>query len=189
MLKRIMFTALFVTTAAQAADQGFYGGVAMHRPSVELSIGPVDVNWDLTTLSALGGYQLHPNFAIESRIATGIKNDSIGTVADFAEIGIDRGYSVFAKASYELGTAVEVYGLAGYDYTKYNLESAVDGFVESDSISETGFTYGAGMSYALTPQFKVALEYLVRPDLNDDMDEVGGKFSNRGVGVTATYNF
>lgn len=189
MLKRIMFTALLITTAAQAAEQGFYAGVAMHRPSLELSVGPVDVSWDLTTLSALGGYQFHPNFAIEGRIATGINNDSIGDVSDFAEIGIDRGYSVFAKANYELGTAVEVYALAGYDYTKYNIEGAMDGFVESTDTSESGFAYGAGMSYALTPAFNVALEYLVRPDLSDDMDEVGGKFSNRGLGLTATYKF
>ncbi|MDZ7868247.1 MAG: porin family protein [Rheinheimera sp.] len=189
MLKRIIFTALLITTAAQAADQEFYVGVAMHRPSLELSVGPADVSWDLTTFSVLGGYQFHPNFAIEGRIATGTNNDSIGDVTDFAEFGIDRSYSVFAKASYELGTAVEVYGLAGYDHTKYNIEGAIDGFVESTDISESGLAYGAGMSYALTPAFKVALEYLVRPDLSDDMNEVGGKFSNRGLGLTATYKF
>lgn len=189
MLKRIIFTALFITTAAQAADQGFYAGVAMHHPSLELSVGPVDVNWDLTTVSALGGYQFHPNFAIEGRIATGINNDSIGAGANYASFDIERGYSVFAKANYELGTAVEIYGLAGYDYTKFNIDSAVDGFIENNNISESGFAYGAGLSYALTPEFKVALEYLVQPELNDDIEEVGSKFSNRGFGLTATYKF
>lgn len=185
MFKPIVIASLLVTAAAQAADQGFYAGAAMHRPSVELDVGPVDVNWDLTTISAIGGYQFQPNFAVEGRITTGIKNDSIGVTTDFAELGIGNSYSVFAKANYDLAATVEIYGLIGYDNTKYESEIAFDALIENQNESESGLAYGGGLSYALTPQFKLALEYLVRPDIEDE--EM--KASNRGFGLTATFKF
>ena len=185
MLKPIVIASLLLTAAAQAADTGAYAGLAFHRPTIELDAGPVDVNWNLTSFSVLGGYQFHQNFALEGRVAIGANDDKVGVQSNSLIVGIDRSYALFAKASYPVTEGVAVYGLAGYDYTKFNADAVVDGDIENADSSENGLAYGVGVQYAVNDKLDLALEYLVRPDIEDE--EL--KASNRGFGLTATFKF
>ncbi len=185
MLKPIVIASLLLTAAAQAADTGAYAGLAFHRPTIELDAGPVDVNWNLTSFSVLGGYQFHSNFALEGRVAVGADDDKFGVQGNSVSVGIDRSYAMFAKASYPVADNFHLYGLAGYDYTKFNANAVIDGESEEIDTGENGLAYGVGFQYAVNDKLDLALEYLVRPDIEDE--EL--KASNRGFGLTATFKF
>ncbi|ALZ74720.1 porin family protein [Rheinheimera sp. F8] len=185
MFKQLTIASLLIAAGAQAADTGAYAGLAFHRPTIELDAGPVELNWNQTTFSALGGYQFHPYLAVEGRIAVGANDDKVGEQGNSLTVGIDRSYALFAKASFPLAEGVDVYGLAGYDYTKFNADAVVDGKPENADTSENGFAYGVGAQYAVNDKFTLALEYLVRPDLEDE--EL--KANHRGFGLTATFKF
>ncbi len=186
MFKPIVIASMLLTAAAaQAADTGAYGGIAVHRPTVELDAGPVDLNWNLSSFSVLGGYQFHPNFALEGRVAVGANDDKVGEPGNSLTVGIDRSYALFAKASYPVAEGMALYGLAGYDYTKFNADAVVDGKAENADSGENGLAYGVGFQYAVNDNLNLALEYLVRPDIEDE--EL--KASNRGFGLTATFKF
>lgn len=186
MFKPLVIASLLVTAAAaQAADTGAYAGFAVHRPTIELDMGPADAHWNMTSFSLLGGYQFHPNFALEGRLAVGANDDKVGVQGDSLTVGIDRSYAMFAKASFPVAEGLAVYGLAGYDYTKFNADAVVDGEPENADDSENGLAYGVGVQYAVSENFNLALEYLVRPDIEDE--ELKAK--NRGFGLTATFKF
>ena len=181
----VIASSLLIAATVQAADTSAYGGIAVHRPTIELDAGPVDLNWNLTSFTVLAGYQFHPHFALEGRVGVGANDDRVGVPGDSLTVGIDRSYAMFARVNYPVADGLSLYGLAGYDYTKFDADAVVDGELENSDSGENGFAYGVGFQYAVGENLNLALEYLVRPDIKDE--EL--KATNRGFGLTATFKF
>ena len=138
-----VLTALAMSTTTYAAEDvtpsPFYLGLAYSY--YDSSYGSTDVTTD--GVLGLAGYNINDNFAIEGRYTE--------TLSDLEIDGTDRdkiisNIAVYLKAMYPLDNFA-LYGLFGYGQTSANNES------------EKAPQYGAGLSYDLSNNFGLFLDW------------------------------
>lgn len=146
------------------AEQPYYFGAQYSQQSVD------DVSWDFGVLSAVAGYQFNDVFAIEGRFGLGIQDEEYSSALTSAKVGVDHSYSVLGKASWPVLETLSVYGMAGFNKTKYDFK-VNDGDTLRDSHSEDGLIYGAGAELRFTPNLSFTFEYAVLPEIGDDDED------------------
>lgn len=147
------------------AEQPYYFGAQYSQQSVD------DLSWDFGVLSAVAGYQLNDVFAIEGRLGLGIQDEEYSDAFTSAKIGIDHSYSLLGKASWPVLETLSVYGMAGFNKTKYDFKMNDEGDTLRDSHSEDGLIYGAGAELRFTPNLSFTFEYAVLPEIGDDGED------------------
>lgn len=157
------------------AEQPYYFGAQYSQQSVD------DASWDFGVLSGVAGYQLNEVFAVEGRFGLGVQDEEYSGAFTSAEVGIDHSYSLLGKASWPVLETLSVYGIAGFNKTKYDFKVNDDGDYLSDSHSEDGLIYGAGAELRVTPNFSFTFEYAVLPELGDDEDNLDVESISAGV--------
>ena len=138
-----MLVALAMSTTTYASEDGivspYYIGLAYS--DFDASYGSTDATAD--GVLGLAGYNINDNFAIEGRYTE--------TLSDLEINGTDRdkiisNIAVYLKAMYPLDNFA-LYGLFGYGQTSANNES------------EKAPQYGAGLSYDLSNNFGLFLDW------------------------------
>ena len=166
MLKKIavalMGLGCSMTVFSAQAEQPFYFGAQYSQQSVD------DASWDFGLVSGVAGYKLNDIFAIEGRLGVGVQDEEYSGVLNQAKIGIDNSYSVLGKASWPVLETLSVYGIAGFNKTKYDFKINDEDGGLNDSLSEDGLIYGAGAELRITSNLSVNFEYAVLPELGDD---------------------
>jgi len=165
--------ASFLVFKTQAANEdSWYLGA-------QYNLHEIDDNSDqgLSTLGAIAGYQYNEYFGLEARYNIGTSGyyHTVyvrGSKGEYKE-DIDTQASLFLKVSYPIYTALNIYALAGKTKSKHDLT-----IIESRndirptpyimSYSESGFSYGLGLSYEVITDFKVFIDYKILPDLKMD---------------------
>lgn len=138
---------------------------------------------DFGVLNGFAGYQLNDFLAVEGRVGVGIMDESIEVFDGAAvDVGVDYTAQALLKGHYAFNDVVSAYGIVGVAKTKFSFSDDI----ESDSSSDTGLTYGAGVQFALSGTSSLHLEYQKLPDM--DMDD------DASIGVSAltvgyTYRF
>ena len=161
---------MVIGAAASAADNGYYAGASYS--DVKVKIDEVGTSFRLGVLSALGGYQINKNFAVEGRLGTGVRDaDVVG-----ANFEVDSFVAVNGVATYPLANNVSAYGTLGYGQTRLNV--SFPGGSEKSRLS--AFNYGAGLQYKTGP-------YAARLGFESLADKSGVSVS--GVTLTGIYNF
>ncbi|MBS9716244.1 outer membrane protein [Pseudohalocynthiibacter aestuariivivens] len=160
----IIAAVISAPTLAQAEDwTGFYIGA--------------QVGWsDLSVLSASDddvSYGIHAgynhdlgNFVLGGEIDYSTSEYSFGG----GTLDVDT-LRVKARAGYDIGPAL-FYGVLGY----------VD--LDTDLVSEDGYSYGIGASYKVTDNVVVGAEYL-----RDEVDILGVDFEVDSFNIRASYQF
>lgn len=177
-----LLTLCSATSVLAAPEVGdVYAGASLGQVQVKES--PLSV--DLNTFTAFAGYQVAPNFAVEARLGVGAGDDSIGEVGADVDVSVNHQLQLLGKGNYDFNQVVSVYGLLGVAKTKYDMDFNFDGITGSESISETGLTYGAGLELALAHNLTARLEYQVLPSV----EEEGSKSDARSMSVGLSYRF
>jgi opacity protein-like surface antigen len=127
----------------------------------------------------LAGYQFTPHFAIEARANLGVKDYSETYLGETFKIEINNSLSAFFKASYPVNDQFSVYGLAGFNNTKYKISISDSFFSASGSETESGFAYGAGAEFVVNANWSFAVEYVALPELLSDLDASNFSFLAR----------
>lgn len=146
------------TVAFAENGSGFYigGGVgyAGHNTDCE---GISDCSTSHTGFKLLTGYQLTPNFAIESSYGdTGRTKGSV--------YGIDaslktRSFTIAAVGLYPVTKEAELFGKLGAHSTKTSYNIGFNGASESGSFNASGFLLGLGAQYRFTTSLIGRVEY------------------------------
>lgn len=182
----VIAASLSVSPLAQAAND-FYVGVNLERMTDKGDLAPPihPIGMAIT-----GGIQLHPNFALEARVSTGVKSAE-GTVNGITyDLKLDRLYGVFAKASLPLGRVspyllgVSPYLLAGYSYVRETAHVEAFNFTASDSARS--FSYGIGVDVPITKTTSFHLEWA---QFLRGIDDAGVRATIRGVSAGVSMHF
>jgi len=141
---------------AQTSPQGdagaFYGeigytGLTYKAPEVKTHPGGVRL---------IGGYEFHPNMAVEFIGLLGAKEGEIPVDGGILKVKIDNIWGVFLKPKVAVTPEVELFGRLGYARTKTKFSG--DG--ETGSESGNSVAYGVGASYAINKRVSLSFDYM-----------------------------
>jgi opacity protein-like surface antigen len=157
MFKHVIATAL--TLAAFSASAQVYGEIGYTSVTVKDNDQGFTFKSSPTAVRGILGYEINPNFAIEGLAAFGMKSDKIkenGSTLPGAKFEIDNVFGIYAKPKVKFTPELEGFVRAGFAQTKATYSEP--GYSESDS--ESSFSYGLGMNYALNKTTSLNVDYM-----------------------------
>jgi len=182
------------------ADAGFYVGLfygMMNSEFDDTVLVAVD-EYDVGTLGLMAGYKFNSYVAVEARYQMQIADpawtgDSFAVDADDVD-GTVAAWGVYVKPMYPVTNELDVYALLGYASTTYTFGTAVNAV--DDEIVAEGFAYGVGISYDVTENIAVFVDYVslyaadaatyttALTDVEADMTGVDVTITSINAGVT-----
>jgi len=166
MNKSLLTTALLAGLSLTAhADnlEGFYVGGGATRVETNFST-PTGGSTSVNAVEFLGGYKYSPYIGGEVRVGTGVSESS--TVSGTG-VPIELSLSHFESVYYRMESANQTaksYILLGFANVEIEGE---DGAGNSESLSESGLSYGAGIGFVLNEFSNLNFEYRVLVDTDD----------------------
>lgn len=134
-----------------------------------------DAGWRL-----YGGYQFHPNIAVEAgyfNLGKASASGTIGGVSASAEAKVS-GWELLGVAMFPVMNQLSLFAKAGVARSRVSASGSVAGFgtVTSAKDRSTDFTFGGGAQYAFAPNIAARLEWQRYDDVGaentgkDDLD-------------------
>ena len=167
------------------SDAGFYAGLgysymnfnaqAIGRP------GEFDVNGNAFTV--LAGYNFNKYIAVEGRysLTVGDLTYEEGDVKEDLD-GDMSNIAIYLKPMYPMGE-LTLYGLLGYGQVTFDIEKVGD-------LSESGFQWGLGASYAVNENVGLFVDYTrLYDDVGFDGTILQGDIVVDSISVGVTYKF
>lgn len=168
-MKKIILVSMLGMAAVSAQAQSMYGDVAYQMFDTDLATDPAAVR-------AIVGYKVNPNLAVEGMLGTGVRDGKDASFGVPAKVKLDRLAGIYAKTSFKVSDAFELYGRLGYVNYKATASASAGRFSAAVSDSGSDVSYGIGASYYLSPAMSVNLDYMNFGDLEGGV-AVGLKFS------------
>jgi len=141
----------------KATKSPFYVGIALS--SMKLLNSDTDEAFTATGATLSLGYQYNAYLALEARYTKSLSkveydNGNTSLAADNDDYPTDfTNLAIYLKPSYKMGD-IGIYGLLGYG------EVALTNIPEGDvTRGESGFQWGAGVSYAFNDSFELFADY------------------------------
>lgn len=151
---------------ARAAAGGTYAELGYTQLKSDGSAKP-------SALRGIIGYDFHPNVAVEGMLGFGIRGDNesesmatpLGVATATAKVKLSNMYGIYLKPKANVSDAVELFGRLGYTHAKFKADGTVSvpGFPAvsfSDSGSDGGVSYGAGVNFKFSPTAYVGVDYM-----------------------------
>ena len=139
-------------TSPQGDSSGFYGeigytGLTYKEPEVKTHPGEVRL---------IGGYEFHPNMAVEFIGLLSAKEGEIPVDGGILKVKIDNIWGVFLKPKVAVTPEVELFGRLGYARSQRSVS------VDALSLSESGnsVAYGVGAAYAINKRVSLNFDYM-----------------------------
>lgn len=167
---------VMVCAGAQAnAEPKFYAGIGYSHATLEAATAldaSVDFELPMTTFQV--GVQISPNLKIEGRYGINAgdyehsASDSIAVYHETYEVA--SYWAALAKIGVPLNQSLSVYGMVGFNKLEvdYHGEAYIPSVAKtvrvSDTASDSGLTYGAGLEVNLSESFALNGEYQVMFD-------------------------
>jgi opacity protein-like surface antigen len=147
---------------------GLLAGLAYDK-----NMGAANGDVKIPTATLAVGYDLLDWLALEGRVSKGLKKKTDSAV----EVQNKLGYGAYLKPHVALTDALDLNAYLG---VAKNKREATEGGVTT-STSKSGFSYGAGLGYALTDAVDVVVDYMKFKKNGDE------KFHNIDLGFTYHY--
>jgi hypothetical protein len=168
-MKKIVLVSMLTLAAMSAQAQSMYGDVAYQMFDTDLATDPAAVR-------GIIGYKFNPNVAVEGMLGLGIRDGKDSYSGIPAKVKLDRLVGIYAKSSYKLNDAFELYGRLGYVSYKATASASVGWASATVSDSGSDVSYGIGASYYVSPSTSINVDYMDFGDLEGGL-AVGVKFS------------
>lgn len=183
-MKIKVFVALVALLSLTANAQP-YVELAYTTTKVEISENSNKLAGKPETLRLIMGMELSKNLSVEGLFATGARKDELtlngaSLQAPFtgAKLGVKSVYGVYMKSSVDFSPQWSGFVRLGMARAEGELTSSQ---FQTASAKKSGFSYGIGVSYAVSPVMSVNMDYMSYID----KDETKAS----GVSVGAGYKF
>lgn len=155
--------ALASTAALAENGTGFYLGGGAGYAGQRIDCRGVDSCSNSTTgFKLLAGYQIMPNFAIETSYGDTGRTKASGN--DASASNKTKSFTIAALGLYPIGKEIELFGKLGAHRTKNRIHASMWGVSDSATLYTSGLLAGLGAQYRFTPNLlgRVEYEYLSR---------------------------
>lgn len=149
-----------IALASVAAQAQIYGEVGYTSTNATQNIYGDGIKASPSALRGFLGYELNPNLAVEGMVAFGMSDATVkvnGVSATGVKLEIDNAFGLYLKPKAKLNDQVEIFGRVGFARVKGTISAAGFG---SESDSDSSFSYGAGLSYAINPTTSLNADYM-----------------------------
>lgn len=185
-MKKILplaFTILVSTygNTACAKDSWYLGALySVQKISSGVEVQNLPSKIDFEAVGVLAGYKFNQYFSLEARLAKGTSgySNTFGYLEQIApetyhNEDLDSQFSLLVKASYPIYESFSLYGIAGYTESRIKITGVgikngyfgnLENFSYSYTTKDSGFSYGVGLTYQLTEEVNVFVDYQVLPD-------------------------
>ncbi|MBC6403169.1 MAG: porin family protein [Hyphomonadaceae bacterium] len=151
------FALLGGTAYAQENERKSRPVPTKETPKGYISGGAIMYDIDSSNFGAQvrGGYNFHPNFALEGEASLGLVDED----GDFtnASDGVDWHIGGFAVAKVPVSGNSSVFVRGGYFYGEYSIDDDRDRYKVDFDLD--GFAYGAGVEIGINDRNSIRLEY------------------------------
>jgi outer membrane autotransporter protein len=157
-VKSIVAAAALSALAAGALAQT-YAEVGITSATYKESESGLSLKSSPQSFRGLLGYQLNNNVAIEGMVGFGMSDDGVkvnGVSVPGVNFEVDDIVGIYAKGKVQLTEGLDAFARVGYARSK----GTVSGNGFSESASDSGFSYGVGLSYAINSKISVNLDYM-----------------------------
>lgn len=166
-------------------DNGFYLGLGYGFMNVTVDdaiTGTNNFDEDFSSVMLQAGYKFNSYFAVEGRYWFGL-DDVTKTSGTYSEtVDAPDAWGIYAKPMFPVTEDLDIYGLVGYASADIDYSDST-GYSGSDNYD--GFSWGLGLSYAITDSFTVFADYVALTDETIEFADINIETYNVGV----TYNF
>lgn len=155
-----------IALAAFSASAQMYGEIGGTAAKYQAQALGYPVESFPTAIRGIFGYEISPNLAIEAVAAFGVSADKVkfsGVTIPGANFKVNNLYGIYAKPKYQFTPEFEGFIRAGFAYSKGTLSIGA----QNASASENSFSYGLGVSYAVTKATSINADYMSYLDKNN----------------------
>lgn len=175
-----------LSSPALAQDKGLYlglgAGMSEYKDACDDISGPgVSCDDSDTATKIFGGYQFNRNFAVEVGYTDLGKASASQAGVGSASVEAS-GFEILAVGIAPLNPQWSIYGKAGIFQSEVDLKVS-PGLGSNESESGTDLTYGFGVSWDMTKNFALRVEYQVYSDLGDENTTGEGDVNVLGANV------
>ncbi|MDC0948292.1 outer membrane beta-barrel protein [Gammaproteobacteria bacterium] len=172
MLKKMIFGAVAAAIAGSAMADGVYVGALMNEHDIdEYSPGTFMGRLGYELLRSEWGNGTGWRFGVEGRYGFDTTASSVSNAARESSVRVNDLYGIYARGGWSTGI-VTPYLMLGFSEAKLRYESiAADGSRVNADVDDSGFSWGLGVDYDITPQYAVGVEYMSY--LGSDVDLIG----------------
>lgn len=157
-MKKLAIASLFTLGLCTAHAQ-MYGELGYTTVNLKDSFAGQSLKASPNGLRGILGYDINPNLSAELMLGMSLGNATLkSNDPDVAstKVKVDRMWGVYLKPKMELAEGLEAFARLGFMDVKAKPIGATD--IEPRSAS--GFSYGAGLSYALSKTTSLNLDYM-----------------------------
>lgn len=168
-MKKLVLVSMLSLAALSAQAQSVYGDVAYQMFDTALTTDPAAVR-------GIIGYKINPNLSAEGMFGVNVRDGKDTSYGIPAKVKLDRLVGIYAKPTFKINDAFELYGRLGF--VSYKATGSASAGRSSIAVSGSGsdFSYGVGASYYLSPSTSINVDYMDFGDLEGGF-AVGMKFS------------
>lgn len=165
-----LFTLSFSSIAAGGYSvkyEEFYPGwyFNAHLAKTNTELKGADQEFDYANLGGLVGYQFTDSLSAEVMLSFSVDQDTDEIVSNQLNTRVKTSYGAFAGyAAFKTPGDLYFKGKVGLGFSTFSYDAS--GF-ESESETNGGFTWGAGVGFTTTNDINFTLEYLKMPDSDD----------------------
>jgi len=141
---------------AQTSPQGDAGAFYAEIGYTGLTYKEPDVKTHPAGVRLIGGYEVHPNMAVEFVGLVGTKDSKVTLFGESFKFKVDSVWGLFLKPKVAVTPEVELFGRLGYARTK----TKISGYLGSVSDSGNSFAYGVGAAYAINKRVSLNFDYM-----------------------------
>lgn len=152
--------AFAIALASIGAQAQMYGEVGYTAATAKDKIDATRIEATPSALRGIVGYELNPNLAVEGMLAFGMSDAVVkanGVGVSGVKLKIDNAVGIYLKPKTKLNDQIELFGRLGLARVKGTITAA--GFA-TESGSDSSFSYGAGLSYAINAKTSVNADYM-----------------------------
>lgn len=150
---------------ATTALVGFASTASAQDTGAYVNLGVDAIEFDAYTASVKLGYNFTEYFGVEGQAGFGIIDEEVGNL----DIGVDNTFAGFGVVRFPAGNNFEIFGRLGYHATKFGVDGAVNGDLDTD-----GFAAGVGGQYFFNGgQNGLRVEYTYL-DIGSNQGNLGG---------------
>lgn len=124
-------------------------------------------DWDVGSITARAGVNLHPNFAVEGELSYGVDDDTVDVGGGDVTIENEYDLAIYGVAVLPISEQVQLFARLGFGHT----EGAVSGGGISESIDGKSWNFGAGGQFMIDGQNGFRADW-TRRDFTEDGGEL-----------------